>query len=58
MGIKKRKSKKGFTVIEAIISLVLFTLIMIPLGSFTLTAVKTSVKSATKEQAIKLDKVP
>lgn len=52
MGIKKRKSKKGFTVIEAIISLVLFTLIMIPLGSFTLTAVKTSVKSATKEQAI------
>ncbi|MDK0910500.1 prepilin-type N-terminal cleavage/methylation domain-containing protein [Clostridium perfringens] len=52
MGIKKRKSKKGFTVIEAIISLVLFTLIMIPLGSFTLTAVKTSAKSATKEQAI------
>ncbi len=52
MGIKKRKSKKGFTVIEAIISLVLFTLIMIPLGSFTLTAVKTSVKSATKEQAV------
>ncbi len=52
MGIKKKKSKKGFTVIEAIISLVLFTLIMIPLGSFTLTAVKTSVKSAIKEQAI------
>lgn len=52
MGIKKRKSKKGFTVIEAIISLVLFTLIMIPLGSFTLTAVKTSVKSGEKQQAI------
>ncbi|MDK0709297.1 prepilin-type N-terminal cleavage/methylation domain-containing protein [Clostridium perfringens] len=52
MGIKKRKSKKGFTVIEAIISLVLFTLIMIPLGSFTLTAVKTSVKSSEKQQAI------
>lgn len=54
MGIKKRKSKKGFTVIEAIISLVLFTLIMIPLGSFTLTAIKTSTKSGEKQQAIDL----
>lgn len=54
MGIKQRKSKKGFTVIEAIISLVLFTLIMIPLGSFTLTAIKTSSKSAEKQQAIDL----
>lgn len=52
MGIKKRKSKKGFTVIEAMISLVLFTLIMIPLGSFTLTAIKTATKSGEKQQAI------
>lgn len=52
MGIKKRKSKKGFTVIEAIISLVLFTMVMIPLGSFTLTAIKNTVKSSEKEKAM------
>lgn len=52
MGIKKRKSKKGFTVLEAIISLTLFTMIMIPLGSFTLTAIKNTVKSSEKQKAM------
>lgn len=52
MGIKKRKTKKGFTVIEAIISLVLFTMIMIPLGSFTITAIKNTSNSAEKQKAM------
>ncbi|MGG5462960.1 type IV pilus modification PilV family protein [Clostridium sp. B9] len=52
MGIKRRKSKKGFTVIEAIISLTLFTMIMIPLGSFTLTAIKNTAKSSEKQKAM------
>lgn len=52
MGIKRRKSKKGFTVIEAIISLTLFTMMMIPLGSFTLTAIKNTAMSSEKQKAM------
>ena len=52
MGIRKRKTKKGFTVIEAIISLVLFTMIMIPLGSFTIMAIKNTSNSAEKQKAM------
>lgn len=48
---KPRKSKKGFTLLEVIISLALISIILIPISNMVLTSVKINKATENKQQA-------
>lgn len=48
---KSRKSKKGFTILEVIISFALISIILIPIANLVLTSVKINKSTENKQQA-------
>ena len=50
--INKYTRKKGMTLIEAIISVALFSILIIPISGLVMTAMKTSEKAEAKAKSI------